>query len=128
MQLIFRTFLVVVRSGSVFILGLSLSSLEVRRRSRAQSDRPQARQKVCRACSTAWRCKSSTNQKLVAAAAAMPVPKAVGGLSHDALSHQTVGRKGEERIRERSGMRKRPLIANVWRNPGDVREVGAVEP
>lgn len=58
----------------------------------------------------------------------MPIPDTVDGLSHDARSHQTVGRECEERIRERGSVGKGSLIVNIWRNPGDVRKVGAVEP
>ena len=58
----------------------------------------------------------------------MPSPDTLDGLSHDARSHQTMGGKCEERIRERGGLGKGSLIANIWRNPDDVREVGAVEP
>ena len=67
-------------------------------------------------------------QELFGTAGTMPTPDTVDGLLHDARSHQAMGRKCEERIRERGGMGKGSLIANVWWNPGDVREVGTVEP
>ena len=73
-------------------------------------------------------CGDRVCRDLFGAAGMMPSPDTLDCLLHAALSHQRMGGKCEERIRERGGFGKGPLIANIWRNPGDVREVGTVEP